>query len=278
MTQPRMFREADLTQALNACGTFVSRKLTAYLIGGCAMTFMGRKAATKDIDIVLGSYGDAKEFATALQQVGFVSVRHLTNPYVRLGAFDIVEDKQGMRFDIFDRQVCNALVLSDGMRARARPYRGFGNLEVKLVSPEDIFLFKGITERASDLDDMRILAEIGLEWTAIKIECLSQTRSGRWAYMLGTKLLELRQKHGITSPIIKTLMDHADTNLLLYVFRAVMGRQQLTFTEIAAAINSKYGYKNSWTRKQLTSLQTKGLVQKRKRARGFIYSMNSGSA
>ena len=60
MTAPRMFGEADLTKALERSGRHVSRKVTAYLIGGCAMAFMGRKVATRDIDIVLGSSGTRK--------------------------------------------------------------------------------------------------------------------------------------------------------------------------------------------------------------------------
>ena len=273
MTPPRMFGEADLTKALEDGGKHVSRKVTAYLIGGCAMTFMGRKVATKDIDIVLGSSDDAKEFTIALGQIGFASVRHLTSPYARMGAFDIVEDKEGMRFDIFDRQVCNALVLSNGMKSRARLYRTFGNLEVRLMAPEDIFLFKGITEREADLDDMRILAEVGLEWKTIEAECLSQTPSGHWAYKLGTKLMELHKKFGISSPIIKTLMDHADMDLLVYAFRKVLGNQQMKFKEIASSITEKYGYKDSWTRKQLALLTTKRFVKKNKRGRECLYSM-----
>jgi len=273
VTQPRMFGEVDLTKTLEGSGRHVSRKVTIYLIGGCAMTFMGRKAATKDIDIVLGSSGDAKEFTIALGKIGFASVRHLTSPYAMMGAFDIVEDDQGMRFDIFDRQVCNALVLSNSMKSRARLYRTFGNLEVHLMAPEDIFLFKGITELEADLDDMRTLAEVGLEWKTIETECLSQPNGGQWAYMLGTKLMELRTKYGIASPIIKTLMDHADIDLLVYAFRKVLGNQQMKFKDIARGITDKYDYKDSWTRKQLALLTTKGFMQKSRRGRECLYSM-----
>jgi hypothetical protein len=274
VNQPRMFGEADLTKALEDSGKHVSRKVTAYLIGGCAMTFMGRKVATKDIDIVLGSSDDAREFTIALGKIGFASVRHLTSPYARMGAFDIVEDNASMRFDIFDRQVCNALVLSNGMKSRARLYRTFGNLDVDLMAPEDIFLFKGITEREADLDDMRVLVEVGVEWKTIEAECLSQTRSGHWAYMLGTKVMELHKKFGVSSPIIKTLMAHADMDLLVYAFRNVLGNQQMKFKEIAHSIAEKYGYKDTWTRKQLALLRTKRFVKKIKRGRECFYSMS----
>jgi len=275
MSQPRMFGEPDLTKTLSDSGAKLSRKVSAYLIGGCAMTFMGRKVATKDIDVVFGSPDDAKEFTNVLSQLGFVSVRSLTGSYATMGTFAVVEDSRGMRFDIFDRQVCKALELSTGMKSRARPYRTLGGLQVHLMAPEDIFLFKGITERDADLDDMRILAEVGLDWKTIEAECLSQKRSGRWAYLLGTKPMELRRKFDIAPPIIKTLMDHADMNLLVYAFGKVFGDQEIPFKEIARIINEKYGYKKSWTRKQLALLAAKDFVRKRRQGREDLYSMTA---
>jgi hypothetical protein len=162
MSQPHMFGEADLTKTLSDSGVKLSRKVSAYLIGGCAMTFMGRKVATKDIDVVFGSLDEAKEFTNALSQLGFVSMKSLTGPYAAMGTFAIVENSRVMCFDIFDRQVCRALELSTGMKSRARLYRTFGSLQVHLMAPEDIFLFKGITEREADLDDMRILLRLDL--------------------------------------------------------------------------------------------------------------------
>jgi hypothetical protein len=275
MSQPRMFGEADLTKALSDSGNKLNRNVSAYLIGGCAMTFMGRKVATKDIDVVFGSADDAKEFTNALGQIGFVAVKTLTEPYATMGTFAIMEDSRGMRFDIYDRQVCRALELSAGMKSRARLYRTLGNLQVRLMAPEDIFLFKGITEREADLDDMRTLAEIGLDWKAIESECLSQKRSGRWAYLLGTKLIELRRKFDIASPIMRTLIDHADMDLLVYAFGKVIGNREILFKEIARVINEKYRYKDSWTRKQLALLEARGLVRKRRRGREAFYCMTT---
>jgi hypothetical protein len=270
-----MFGEADLTKALTDSGAKLSRKVSAYLMGGCAMTFMGRKVATKDVDVVFGSPDEAKEFTKALGQLGFASVKSPTGPYTTMGTFVIMEDSRGMRFDIFDRQVCRALELSTGMKSRARPSHTYGNLQVHLMAPEDIFLFKGITEREADLDDMRILAEVGLDWKTIETECLSQKRSGRWAYLLGTKLMELRKKFDIASPIIKTMMAHADMDLLVYVFGNVIGDKEIPFKKIARIINEKYGYKDSWTRKQLALLAAKDFVRKRRERKELFYSMTA---
>ncbi len=275
MSQLRTFGEADLTKALSDSGAMLARRVSAYLIGGCAMTFIGRKVATKDVDVVFGSLEDAREFASALGKIGFANVRSIAGACATMGAFAIVEDSRGMRFDIFDRQVCRALELSAGMKGRARLYRTLGNLDVYLMAPEDIFLFKGITEREADMGDMRILVEVGLEWKTIEAECLSQRRSGRWAYMLGIKLMELRKKFAIASPIIKTLMDHADIELLAYVFGKIIGNQEVPFKEVTRFISEKYGYKESWTRKQLALLAARRFVRKRRRGREDFYSMTA---
>lgn len=237
------------------------------------MTLTGTKVATKDIDIVFSSRAGARDFMTATQRVGFDYVHEQTDEYDALGASAIMENKRGMRFDIFDRQVCRALELSKGMKSRARLFRSFDNLEVFLMTPEDIFLFKGITERETDLDDMRILAEAGLDWRTIKNECLSQKKSGRWAYMLGTKLLELRAKFGISSPISKTLLDHGDMDLLIYAFNKIIGKEESTFTEIAQVIKEKHHYSDSWTRKQLGILAKNKVVGVRKKGRLNVYYM-----
>ncbi len=274
MTQPKMFGEMDLRKALTDAGSKLARRIPAYLIGGCAMTFMGRKVATKDIDVVFASTADAEDFAKAMEAVGFAYVHKPSSEYGGLGTFAIMENSRGMRFDIYDRVVCHALQLSTGMRSRAQLYQNLGNLDVYLVAPDDIFLFKGITEREADLDDMRILAEVGLDWPGIEKECIGQKSRGRWADMLGTKLMELRTKFGIESPIIRTLIDHADMELLTHVFGEIIGQNERTFKEIASAIEIKYRYSASWTRKQLRILAQKRAIGIRKKVpRGYIYFM-----
>jgi hypothetical protein len=266
-----MFTKEDLTRALADVGSNLGQGIKAYLIGGCAMTFMGRKVATKDIDVVFAKTRDAKRFVTALKSAGFKHAANVAAPYRALGAFAIMENSGEMRFDLYDRQVCKALELSQGMKTRAKPYQKFVNLQVFLMAPEDIFLFKGITEREADLDDMRTLAEGGLDWKTIEKECFSQKRSARWSYMLGTKLLDLRAKFSIESPIIKTLVDHADLALLVFVFDQIIGRDERSFNEIYEAIKDKYRYSESWTRKQIRFLVLRGVIIERKVGRRRFY-------
>jgi hypothetical protein len=50
MSQPKLFTEADLNKAPRDAGSKLGRRIAGYLIGGCVMTFLARKAATKDVD------------------------------------------------------------------------------------------------------------------------------------------------------------------------------------------------------------------------------------
>jgi hypothetical protein len=272
MTEQKKFDEGDLVRALEEVGPILKRKVNAYLIGGCAMTFLGAKLSTKDIDVVLTSTEDVRDLSSAMQSAGFFPVRRPSKEYVTLGTWIVLENSQGMRFDLFDRQVCRALEIGEEMKSRARFYRSFGNLDVYLMSPEDIMLFKGITERKADLDDMRVLAERGIDWSIVERECMSQKSSGQFADALGTKLLELKSEYGIDAPIIKSLTDHGAMSLLERSFRKLMGERRTAFNEIARAMKEKYGYSESWTRKQLDILVKKGVVRKERSGRTALFS------
>lgn len=267
----KKFNEGDLTGALGKVGPMLGRDVTTYLIGGCAMTFMGAKLATKDIDVVLATTEDVRELSSAMQAAGFQVAKKPSKEYDTLGTWVILEDPKGMRFDMFDRQVCRALEIDRGMKSRATFYRRFGKLDVYLISPEDIFLFKGITDREADLEDMRILAERGIGWKTVQGECMSQRRSGLWADKLGAKLMDLKARYAIDAPIIKSLMDHGAVTLLERSLRKVMGDRKMTFREIAALVKQNYNYSESRTRKQLDLLIKKGPLKKEKSGREYLF-------
>lgn len=76
-----MFTEADLIHALEDIGYQLKRGIPVYLIGGCAMTFLGRKAATKDVDVVLTATEDIKAFSSAAERAGFKYVQEPPEEY-----------------------------------------------------------------------------------------------------------------------------------------------------------------------------------------------------
>ncbi|QLH06770.1 DUF6036 family nucleotidyltransferase [Nitrosopumilus ureiphilus] len=274
MSDRNRFGEEELVDALDSIGSKLAKKARVNMIGGCSMTFRGTKAATKDIDIVVKSTDEVKTLVKAMKAVGFENVKDIGSDYRSLGAWMVMERPDGMRFDIFDRIVCNALEISDTMESRAEFYKEFGNLKVYLMSPEDILLFKGITERLDDLEDMRILAEGGIDWKTVESECFSQKQAGRWADALASKLLELKSEYGIDSPIIKTMAEHGNVYVLEVAFSKVIGEKEMTTDEIIEEVKKKYNYSASWTRKQLKVLEERNFVTRKIIGKPHLYSIN----
>jgi len=265
------FNRAELENKLRNIGSSLKREVKVFLLGGCAMVLRGQKSATKDVDIVLNSSKSLKHLVDSLKSLGFHEVVRLPEDYQQLGASAVMRDGDGFQIDLFYRRVCKGLEITDRMEDRAELFGSFGNLHVYLMAPEDIFLFKGVTERETDLDDMRVLAESGVNWSIIEEECLLQERTLIWEDLLANKILELRERYGIDSPIMKDLIRAADFQLAMSVFREVMGGGDQSFSEIARMIREKYGYSKSWTWREVKKLVEKGAIQRKRVGRVFIY-------
>ena len=201
MTKRILSSKDDLERALLEMGDALADHVKAYLIGGCAMMLYNAKLATKDIDLVLSSADDAESIVHALLKSGFKVVVPREDVYCRLGTAIMMEDQRGMRIDIFVETVCRKIKVTSGMVARSKLHSSYGKLEMNLISPEDIFLFKSVTEREGDLDDMARLAERGLDWQTILEECAFQSGDVILEGYLAVRLQELEEQRGIVSPI-----------------------------------------------------------------------------
>ena len=116
-------------------GEGLSEPLTVSLIGGGAMSLRDLKGATKDIDLVVPD-GDAYgQLWAVLMDLGYAEVQSLDPDYRALGATSCVENDDGCRLDIFNQQVANKLVLTDGMEERSEPFLEADRLTVRLVTP-----------------------------------------------------------------------------------------------------------------------------------------------
>src|SRR3989304_4715716 len=106
---------------------------------------------------------DLKDFVDVSKGLGFQEIVKLPKEYEVLGASAVLRDAKGFQFDLFHRQVCRGLEITKRMEKRAEPCKTLGKLDVYMMAPEDVFLFKSITEREADILDMRSLAERGLK-------------------------------------------------------------------------------------------------------------------
>lgn len=136
--------------------------------------------------------------------LGYSEVQSLDTDYRALGATSCVENDNGCRLDIFNQQVANKLVLTDGMCDRSKPFLSTNRLTVRLVSNEDIFLFKMIAGREDDIEDMNILVQAGLDYEVVRDELEAQIgRLGddQFATFANEALVKLEERYGVTTPI-----------------------------------------------------------------------------
>ena len=182
----------------------LSNPLTVYLIGGGTMSLRDLKGATKDIDLVVTN-GDAYgQLWAVLMDLGYSEVQSLDADYRELGATSCVENDDGCRLDIFNQQVANKLVLTEGMRERSEPFVTTNRLTVRLVRNEDIFLFKLIAGRDDDIEDMNMLVQTGLDYDVVRTELeaqIDQLGDDKFATFANEALVDLEERYGVTTPI-----------------------------------------------------------------------------
>jgi hypothetical protein len=224
------------------------------------MAFYGLKAATKDIDIILTDQGDLNNLQEILKTIGYFEPNPvlITRAYDKMRTNAILENQDGFRWDLFLSKVCNALTLSGDMQKRATSLYQGSRLKVLIASKEDLFLFKGITEREADLDDMRILAQSGLNWGIISQECKSQSEASGvcWEDALYQNLIDLKAKYGIAAPIEKPLLKAAERKVIETTLIRQIQKGNCTVRSIAQEVKEPQNF----VREELKLLVNKGLI------------------
>jgi hypothetical protein len=183
----------NIRSVFERVGSKLDAPITAYHIGGNAMCWYGLKNTTKDADVVFLSKASAETFRKALLGSKFIEneIVNLDGGYAEMNTFGIFDEVKetplnqeftpGLRVDVFLKKVCGVFDFSEGMRDRC--VKGFdsGNLVNMVCAPEDVFLFKSVTSREKDMDDMLSLYEDELDWKVVEAELKAQIRR------LGTK-------------------------------------------------------------------------------------------
>ena len=193
-----MFTPQQLEDMLKRVGNALPREIDAYLIGGCAMGFRGLKNETKDVDIVLLSRSDLDTLGATLTSLKFSQDTDLEEFY--LSAVMVFTQKDS-RIDLFVRDVCKSLIFTDRMVKRAQLYKKLGKMNIYLVSNEDIFLFKGITDRAKDIDDCAVLLKERLADDVILDEMTKQAQRAYWCFFVYEKLCIMEETLGLQFPL-----------------------------------------------------------------------------
>ncbi|MRG77078.1 MAG: hypothetical protein C5S33_04860 [ANME-2 cluster archaeon] len=211
-----MFDRKYLKNEIDKLDGVLTEHIKLYLIGGGSMSFQNLKDATKDIDVVVRSENDMNLLKSALAQMGY-SVPAIRGPYKQMQASAIMENKDGFRWDIFVNVVCGGLKLSDAMADRATNLFSMDRVSINMISLEDIFIFKSITSRERDREDMYLLFLQGLDFNQIRDEITWQNdnnMSAAWVAFFFNGLEEVVERYSIVIPFFDEFHDTAYSDML----------------------------------------------------------------
>ena len=133
-------------------------KITVYLIGGSAMSFYGIKDSTKDIDALFENQYDCAEFFNAITELGYETSEQYFPPVIQMEAAFFVYKDDDIWIDLFVKNVMNKFELTQSIKNRSiKTDLPTTKLNVNCLDKNDIFLFKSITPRERDEDDLILL-------------------------------------------------------------------------------------------------------------------------
>lgn len=170
MEERKQFKKYDLYNMLREVSMNLRKPVSAVLIGGMAMMYHGAKQSTKDIDLVFQRKDDITHFIETIKKMGFRRKEELSEDYLDLKAHGIYFSEEGHMLDLFCVFVLDGFQVTDEMVARSKQIHIDGDLTLSALSPMDIFLFKSITMRDSDLLDMAFLAPMVKDWEPFRKE------------------------------------------------------------------------------------------------------------
>lgn len=198
-------------ELFNLIGKELDKQVECLAIGDSAMMFYGAKETTKDIDLVFMSKKEFNIVKDVLNKIGFMKKKNIVifkHYYIPKNKPVMMEGKD-TRFDLFLKEVIS-FKISENILERVKETHEFGNLIVKLVSPEDIILLKCATEREKDRNDaFELIKKFKINWDAIIKESINQTEIGGDVFpvFLYDFLMELKEdfKAEIPDFVIKNL-------------------------------------------------------------------------
>lgn len=203
----------ELAEFLEALGKKLESPVDAFLIGGCNMALRGLKDATKDMDVIVETGAQRLELERVMGLMDYEKTQ--TDPFSVLIPLeyegfrgDLYRKKGCVGLDVFERIVMDKFTLTPGMKRRVAEVKECGNLRVHMISNEDICLFKAITYRPDDDDDVLILIGQGLDVRTMRDALREQPiREGMpWPQHVAEQLRKIAQRANVDIPWIDQLL------------------------------------------------------------------------
>ncbi len=163
----------------NLIGKTLKKKVECYAVGGTAMMFLNIKETTKDVDLVFKEKEDYEIFKDTLIKLGAKESKFKIENRQKVSS---ILDLGEARFDLF----LDYLIyfrLTKTIISRIKEVHEFFNMVVKIVSPEDIILFKSMADRISDRVDVSdIIKKLNVNWSQVLEEAELQTENSEYFF------------------------------------------------------------------------------------------------
>ena len=138
----------ELFELLESISAFVEEKVQMYALGGTALTILGIKPSTLDIDINIDSGKQYNYLCKIFERIGFTrigTIRWLT--------------QEGLVFDVFyGSNILGTELLPDCLE-KSRFIKSFGLIELYTLSPYDIIISKLARGDERDFNDIKNILE-----------------------------------------------------------------------------------------------------------------------
>jgi len=259
----KAFDRNYISKELKKINSHLEKQITLYILGGGAMSFYDLKAATKDIDVVVKSEKEVQLLITALKKTGYEKIEKIDEIYLQMKTRAIIENQDGFRWDIFVNKVCGGLTFSKAMASRAQSFKKFENIEINLVSLEDIFILKSVTSRPRDREDMFTLFSHGLDIGTIKKEIIQQAKideNKAWLSFFFVGLDELVAEYDVVFPQYDKFQELAENEMMEKLILNFVEKKSRTLNELASLLN--FEEKEDIT-KTLDRMHRKSMIIKR---------------
>lgn len=238
--RPRFGRDY-IQQEFKKIATELQTEVTAFLVGGGAMSLRDLKDTTKDIDLVVTNNEGYERLLGTLNGMGYEEITELGDEYERLGARHCVRNDDGCQIDLFNKQIADKLFFSEGMQERSEELLTQHQLCIQMASLEDIFLFKSVAERPDDIDDMATLVQTGLTFESIEDEIAKQVqllKGERFTTIISESCNKLDDRHSIQTPLDETINEYHERYMNGFELRMALNEETPQSTsELAKELN-----------------------------------------
>ena len=248
-------------------GNNLSKNVVVYLLGGENMRLKGLKPTTKDCDLVVTNESDYHTIQKVLIKMKYREIKNdsFTKEDMRINPMCIFIHATRSRFDIFIQQIANLLYLTDTMKQRA-VFEEFEHLQLGILSNEDVFILKAVTDREGDLQDMFALIQNkgnmtyhkqNFDWGIVWNELLKQVQMNpisklassifdsiealNQQFQINTQFRDKLCRYVVDRDIIRLLMDGSlyIKEIIIYLKTEGQISEQFIRNRIDSLVNSK---------------------------------------